>query len=91
MRIVVTGCNGRVGSRCVLAALNGGHEVLALDTGATARDDVTWKVHPKVQYESADLRDFARVLELFKGYDAVINLAGMPRWVHERTAADPLS
>ncbi|KZV98089.1 NAD(P)-binding protein [Exidia glandulosa HHB12029] len=77
MRIVVTGSNGRVGSRVAIAALEGGHEVLALDVSPVP-DNASWKEHPKFHFTQADLRDFTVALDLFKGYDAVINLAGVP-------------
>ncbi|EJD40198.1 NAD(P)-binding protein [Auricularia subglabra TFB-10046 SS5] len=77
MRIVATGANGRVGSRVVIAALKGGHDVLGIDV-TPVPEAASWKEHPKFDFVQADLRDFQRALELFKGYDAVINLAGVP-------------
>lgn len=78
MRIVATGSNGRVGSRVVVAALKAGHDVLGIDVAPSPPEDASWAAHPKFRYAQADLRDFSVALKLFEGYDAVINLAGVP-------------
>ncbi|KAH7098835.1 NAD(P)-binding protein [Auriculariales sp. MPI-PUGE-AT-0066] len=81
MRIVVTGCNGRVGSRVAVAALSAGHDVLGIDIAKTLPEaHPTQKVSEgkKFRYERADLRDFDQVMRLFKEHDAVVNLAGIP-------------
>jgi UDP-glucose 4-epimerase len=67
MRIAITGASGRVGRRVVDAAVDRGHEVVAIDRGHGSPGDV-----------SLDMSDYDGVVDVFGGCDAVIHLAGIP-------------
>ncbi len=78
MKIAVTGCNGSVGTRVVLAALAQGHTVVGIDS-APVPDALT---HLDVDagqfaFHRADLREYDAGLRLLEGCDAVVHLAAM--------------
>ncbi|RDX57040.1 NAD(P)-binding protein, partial [Lentinus brumalis] len=78
MKIAVTGCNGSVGTRVVLAALAQGHTVVGIDS-APVPDALT---HLDVDagrlaLHRADLREYDAGLRLLEGCDAVVHLAAM--------------
>lgn len=72
MKVVVTGANGLLGRGVACAVAEAGHEVLNLDL-ATPTTAQPW------QHVTADLRDLASCLQIFRGADAVIHVAGIPR------------
>lgn len=74
MKIVVTGCNGSVGSAVVRLALKRGHTVLGIDTAEPAGNKQSCS-NPAYKFRQLDLRDFTATLEAFSGYDAVVALA----------------
>ncbi|KAH9481567.1 dTDP-6-deoxy-L-talose 4-dehydrogenase (NAD(+)) [Psilocybe cubensis] len=82
MKIVVTGCNGRVGQRVVKASLERGHSVLGVDVidQSLEHQEAHWiKKDPTMfSFKKADLRNYDTVLKLLAGYDAVIHLAAFP-------------
>ena len=84
MKIAVTGCNGSVGSRVVLAAVAQGHTVVGIDS--TPVPDVLAHLLPeraateevaKFEFHQADLRDYDAALSLLKGCEGVVQLAAM--------------
>ena len=84
MKLVVTGCNGSVGTRVVLAALAQGHTVVGIDS--TPVPDVLAHLLPeraapeelaKFEFHQADLRDYDAALSLLKGCEGVVQLAAM--------------
>ncbi|KAJ8475091.1 hypothetical protein ONZ45_g15732 [Pleurotus djamor] len=76
MKIVVTGCNGSVGSRVVDCALKSGHTVLGVDQ--KSKEDGTTVSHVNFSYREMDLRDYEAVVDIVRGYDGIIHLAGCP-------------
>ena len=76
MKIAVTGCNGSVGKRVALLALERGHQVVGIDLAPEAADALIQDDH--FEYRSADLRDFDVVLLVLKGCEAITHLAGVP-------------
>jgi len=87
MKIAITGCNGRVGRFTVKAALKHGHEVLGIDVSAACKVDpndpssgplIDFTQHPNFTFRAADLSNYDTVVDLLRGSDAVIHLAGMP-------------
>ncbi|KAF6757072.1 hypothetical protein DFP72DRAFT_891700 [Ephemerocybe angulata] len=76
MKIAVTGCNGRVGRPTVKLALLQGHEVVGIDTSTPPEDCASQS--EKYTFYTADLTNFDTTLEVLKGCDAVIHLAGAP-------------
>jgi nucleoside-diphosphate-sugar epimerase len=76
MKIAVTGCNGRVGSRVSLFAVKEGHSVLGIDISPGS--DIAASKFPEFSYKSVDLSSYPNTLEALRGCDAVIHLAGQP-------------
>ncbi len=84
MRIAVTGCNGSIGSRVVLAALGQGHTVVGIDSAPLP--DVLKHLLPeqgpveqptKFAFHQADLRDYDTGLGLLRGCEGIVHLAAM--------------
>ncbi len=71
VRIAITGGSGRLG-QYVLRALDG-NEVRVLDVVAPA--------NPRVEFRSADLREFAGVHAALQGIEVVVHLGGIDRSV----------
>ncbi|KAI5892579.1 NAD(P)-binding protein [Schizophyllum commune H4-8] len=76
MKIAVTGCNGSVGKRVALLALQRGHQVVGIDLATNAADG--FSQDDRFEYRSADLRDFDVVLRVLEGCEAIASLAGVP-------------
>jgi len=76
MRIVITGCNGSVGKRVVMAALKAGHTVAGVDNREAA--DLDYAENPKFSFNKVDLHDYDASLAALHGADAVIHLAAVP-------------
>ncbi|KAI0822504.1 hypothetical protein BC628DRAFT_663552 [Trametes gibbosa] len=83
MKIAITGCNGSVGTRVVLAALAQGHTVHGIDTvpcseplaGLLLRaQDIT---ESKFEFSIVDLMNFEVTLAALEGADAVVHLAAV--------------
>lgn len=72
LKVVVTGANGLLGRDVARAVLEAGHEVIGLDVTSSTKAQ-PW------QHITADLRDMASSLQLFRNVDAVIHVAGIPR------------
>ncbi|MGU3495795.1 NAD-dependent epimerase/dehydratase family protein [Xanthobacteraceae bacterium A53D] len=72
MKVVVTGSNGLLGRDVTRAIVDAGHDVVGIDVTSPA-GPVPW------QHITADLRDLAASLQLFRGADAVVHMAGVPR------------
>ena len=75
MKLAVTGCNGSVGRRVVLAALKKGHIVVGMDYRAV--DDLECAGDPNFTFIAVDLRDFDKALDALRGVDAIIHLAAI--------------
>ena len=83
MKIMVTGGDGYIGSHCVLALLDSGHDVLTFDnhsTGHTQTSDNISKVETKGEFLgtfSGDLLNVDDINRAFEGndIDAVIHFA----------------
>lgn len=81
MKVVVTGCTGKVGLRVVLHVLSQGHWVRGLDIAeltGTSDDDQYVKGHERFSFLRTDLKEYDRVLGTLEGWDAIIHLAGFP-------------
>lgn len=75
MKIAVTGCNGRVGQRVVLLALQRGHAVLGLDNSENASPVLS--DNASYEFLRLDLRDYEDTLKAIDGCDAIVHLAGL--------------
>ena len=72
MRLAITGCNGSVGKRVVLAALNAGHTVVGIDHPNSDRPS---DVKAAFTFVAVDLLDYDKTKEALKGAEGVIQLA----------------
>lgn len=84
MKIAVTGCNGFVGTRIVLAALAQGHVVHGIDTVPCSEPLAGLLLHepkdddqPHFKFQRIDLLDFDATLAALEGADTVVQLAGV--------------
>ena len=77
MILTVTGSNGNVGRRVVLAALKAGHTVRGVDN-VRATPEPDFASNPSYTFHEADLRDYNVALDLLRGSDAVVQLAACP-------------
>ncbi|KAI0671422.1 NAD(P)-binding protein [Trametes maxima] len=88
MKLAVTGCNGSVGTRIVLAALQQGHTVLGLDTVPCSEPLATLLLRktddgaPPFVFNRVDLTDFDAALAALDGSEGIVQLAAV------RTPAD---
>ncbi|MFG6121501.1 NAD-dependent epimerase/dehydratase family protein [Thalassobacillus sp. B23F22_16] len=73
-QVLVTGCNGFIGSRVTNALLNKGYKVLGLSTGEKPKI-----LHEHFKYIRTDLTDCIAVENIFSNYDisTVIHLAAI--------------
>lgn len=78
MKITVTGCNGRVGRHVVEFALKHGHKIHGVDN-LTPAEKPEFYDHPDFMFHEADLRDYDQALQMLRGAEAVIHLAGIPQ------------
>jgi len=82
-RVLVTGGTGYIGSHCVVALLEGGHEVLVADNLSNSRAEVVDRIdriaRRRPAFERVDLRDGTAVNALFARHsiDTVIHFAGL--------------
>src|SRR5689334_6664723 len=75
MRVLVTGARGKVGAAAVVALLDAGHDVTALDVGAPVFE----APEPGAPaYFQADLADAGDAFAAVRGHDAVIHSAAIP-------------
>ena len=72
MKIAITGCNGSVGKRVVLAALQQNHSVVGVDRIPTPIEEHG----EKFTYIQVDLHDFDATLKAMEGCEGVVHLAG---------------
>ncbi|KDQ56992.1 hypothetical protein JAAARDRAFT_131334 [Jaapia argillacea MUCL 33604] len=80
MKIAITGCNGKVGRRVVLAAVNQGHTVIGIDRAPPAiQDGLDFEAHPAFTFLKVDLRVYEETLKALEGCEAVIQLAAFPQ------------
>ena len=83
MKLAVTGCNGRVGRRVVLHALDEGHQVVGIDINDPSSfiEDVDARritASEAFSFENADLKDYDQALQVLQGCDGVAHLAAYP-------------
>jgi UDP-glucose 4-epimerase len=79
MRVLVTGARGKVGSATLVALLDAGHEVTALDIGPPVYE----AGEPGApDYLQADLTDAGDAFAAVRAHDAVIHAAAIPDPVH---------
>ncbi|EKM58424.1 uncharacterized protein PHACADRAFT_50982, partial [Phanerochaete carnosa HHB-10118-sp] len=77
MKLAVTGCNGNIGRRVCMLALNAGHTVHGIDS-ARPSDHPAFFVHSNFVFSQLDLRDYAQTVDAITGSDAIIHLAAIP-------------
>jgi len=75
MKIAVTGGSGRVGKGVVDMALAEGHHVVSIDR--VRPSDVTDQ--PNFTYIQADIADYGALENAFRGCDALVHMAAIPR------------
>jgi nucleoside-diphosphate-sugar epimerase len=81
MNLVITGCNGSVGTRVVLLALKRGHTVTGADN-TDLSEELKGLVQPyqdRFTFHQEDLKDYDRTLELLQnsGCQGVVHLAAI--------------
>jgi UDP-glucose 4-epimerase len=72
MQVLVTGAQGRVGRRLVATLLARGYTVRGMDVRAPAAP-----LAPGYQFVQGDLLDNQKVVQVVKGVDAVLHIAGL--------------
>lgn len=81
MRLVITGCNGRVGKRAVLLALKRGHTVTGIDL-TPCSDELAGAIQQdqRFTFRQIDLKEYEHVLEALQTSkcEAVVHLAAFP-------------
>lgn len=77
MKLTVTGSNGSVGRRVVIAALKAGHTVQGVDNRQIVGDP-DFASHPSFSFREADLKNYEETLDALRGSDAVVQLAAIP-------------
>ncbi|OCH83965.1 NAD(P)-binding protein [Obba rivulosa] len=75
MKLAITGCNGSIGQRVVIAALRSGHDVVGIDL--VPLKDYEYVSNPKFNFRQIDVRDYEAVLHVLEGCEAIIHLAGI--------------
>lgn len=80
MKIAITGCNGRIGRRVVLKALEQEqHTVVGIDIDSAAlHDDHLQYAHARFTFVQVDLRDYGKTYAALEGCEGVVSLAGIP-------------
>ncbi|TCD64920.1 hypothetical protein EIP91_003456 [Steccherinum ochraceum] len=76
MKLAVTGCNGSVGRRVVIAALTRGWTVVGIDH-REVEEDLEFATDPNFSFLEIDLRDYTKALDALRGADAVVQLAAV--------------
>ncbi|KAI8980056.1 NAD(P)-binding protein [Trametes punicea] len=88
MKLAITGCNGSVGTRVVLAALEQGHTVIGLDTVPCSEPLASLLLRKnggemaQFAFKRVDLKDFDAALAALEGAEGIVQLAAV------RTPAD---
>lgn len=77
MKLIVTGSNGRLGRRVVIAALKAGHTVVGVDNRANESVDLALS-GPNFTFREADLCEYENAVQVLQGSEAVIHLAALP-------------
>ncbi|EMD33926.1 hypothetical protein CERSUDRAFT_141261 [Gelatoporia subvermispora B] len=75
MKLAITGCNGSVGQRVLIAALRNGHDIIGIDTAPPK--DCEYGSNPKFDFRQVDVRDYDAVLRVLQGCEGVVHLAGV--------------
>ncbi|CAK5268753.1 unnamed protein product, partial [Mycena citricolor] len=73
-KIAVTGSNGSVGKRVVLAALQRGYQVVGIDHSSAIMPENA----ENFSFLQVDLKDYEQTLRALEGCQAVIHLAAVP-------------
>lgn len=77
MRFLVTGATGKLGQAVVEAALDQGHQVLAMARPGRRLEQVSWHGREGVEVARVDLRDRRSLPPLLENVDAVLHLAAV--------------
>ncbi|KAI0368798.1 NAD(P)-binding protein [Pilatotrama ljubarskyi] len=83
MKLAITGCNGSVGTRVVLAALEQGHTVVGLDSVPCSEPLATLLLHKnghetaRFAFRRVDLTDFEAALTALEGAEGIVQLAAV--------------
>ncbi|KAI0784282.1 NAD(P)-binding protein [Abortiporus biennis] len=79
MRLAITGCNGCIGIRVVVLALQKGHSIFGIDITEMPKD-LQHADNPNFSFAQVDLGDYNKTLETLKraGVEGIIQLAGIP-------------
>jgi UDP-glucose 4-epimerase len=78
MRYLVTGGCGFIGSHLVDRLINEGNSVIVIDN-LSAISNEEFYFNPNAEYHHHDIRDFEKILPLFKDVDCVFHLAAESR------------
>ena len=76
MKYIVTGGAGFIGSHVVDALLARGDEVHVVDIFLSGRRD---RLNPRAVLHETDIRDFEKLIPIFKGSAGIFHLAAQPR------------
>ncbi|KAI0360211.1 NAD(P)-binding protein [Trametes cingulata] len=88
MKLAITGCNGSVGTRVVLAALEAGHTVVGVDSVPCSEPLASLLLHKngheaaRFAFKRVELTDFDAALQALEGAEGIVQLAAV------RTPAD---
>ena len=74
-RAIVTGGAGFIGSHVVDALINEGYEVIIVDNMSAGKRE---RVNPRALLIEEDVRNTARLVEIFKEGDSIFHLAALP-------------
>jgi len=75
-KIIVTGGAGFIGSHLVDRLIKEGNRVAIIDNLSTGKKE---NLNPEAEFYQTDIRDFEKILPVFKNVDYVFHLAAIPR------------
>ena len=81
--ILVTGGSGLIGRKIAAHLQVAGYTVRVIDT--VDLNDVSSEIRHDLghaEYRQVDVRDYEKVMESCQGMDAVVHMAGIPRYIH---------
>ncbi|MAF14281.1 MAG: LPS biosynthesis protein WbpP [Parcubacteria group bacterium] len=86
MKSLVTGGAGFIGSNCVDALIDKGHEVIIIDNLSTGKKE---NINSKAKFIEADITNLEEIKPHFEGVDYVFHFAALPRV--QVSIEDPIS